>query len=190
MHYVIRNTFNKYTSLILIMVVVFSKQFSNYNQQNIVDLLNTVPDHNINYLINHPTDHIKVMGDIHRSQITSDNPNNNFWLKIRGLSSEFDTGYLNSVHIFVCFREYNYNKRARSYTPGKCINPSLKSGTDLADISQLSGYWEFVKITFSHAKPIETIAPKKSTKNPKKKSVKPNAARDEMIRLFRESIGN
>lgn len=171
------------------MVVFFSKQFSNYNQQNIVDLLSTIPDPNINYLIHHVSDGIKVMGDIHRSQITSDNPNNNFWLKIRGNSSEFDTGYLNSVHIFVCFREYNYNKRSKRYTPGKCINPPVRNGTDLADISQLNGYWEFVKITFSHAKPVAQVTPSPK-KVVKKRSVKPNAAREEMLRLFRESLGN
>ena len=165
------------------MVVSFSKQYSNYNKQNIVDLLSVIPDKNINYLVNHPTDYIKVMGDIHRSQITSDNPDNNFWLKIKGYSSEFDTSYMNSVHIFVCFREYTFRKK--KYVAGKCTNPPVRTGTDLADIDNLLGYWEFVKITFTHAKP---VVPSGSKPQPKKKSIKSNPAREEMLKLFRESL--
>jgi hypothetical protein len=128
------------------MVVIFTKQNSNYTQQNIIDVLSVINHPTINYLIHSQRDYIKVVGDIHRSQFTSDNPQNYFWFKIQGYMNDFLIPDFKAVHIYVCFRQMQFNYNTRQYVMGGCINP--EGHTDIADISGLMGFWEFKKITF------------------------------------------
>lgn len=165
------------------MVVVFSKQNTNYNQQNIIDILKMIRDPTIQYLIRHPVDTLTVFGDIHNSQWTSDNPKNHYWFKIKGFSSTIDTSFLSSIHIYVCFRLYKIIKGR--YIPQKCINPPMKKQTDIADISKLTGFWEFVRITYGHVSPI--IEPSIKPKMVKKKSVL-NPVKEEMMKKIKASL--
>lgn len=161
------------------MTVKFSKKHSNYNQMNMIQLLNRIPDDFIRYLVNHPTDYIKIMGDIHRSQYSSDNPKNNFWFKIKGYSNDIEIPHLKSIHIYVCFQLYTYNPKYKKYVHDKCINPPTKEHTDLADVDNLTGFWDFANISYSHT------PPKTKTKTKQqKKSIKSNTVRDEMMKLF------
>jgi hypothetical protein len=135
------------------MVVKFSKQNSNYIQQNIIDILQTtVPDKKINKLANDKNDnnYIKIIGDIHRSQMTIDNPYGLFWFKIKAYEDGKELYLLSAVHIYVCFRLMKFIKKKNGYFPGECIIPYNIPGTDLPDISRLVGHWEFAKITYTH----------------------------------------
>ncbi len=133
------------------MVVKFSKNNSNYTRQNIIDILTVASMQNqlIYNLMMSPYDYILVEGDIHRSQYTHDNTYNNYWLKVKGFSGDgFPIASLKAAHIYLCFRQIQYDYNMRNYIIGECINPPEKRGTDIADISQLRGTWEFVKITY------------------------------------------
>jgi hypothetical protein len=130
------------------MVVYFSKQQSNYTHDNIITLLQYIPEQGISYLANHMTDFIIVKGDIHRSQYSSSNPDNYFWFKIEGYQDGQEIRFIRSIHIFVCFRLYEYSYNERGYIAGECINP--ESYTDIADVSNLIGQWEFAGITYGH----------------------------------------
>lgn len=132
------------------MVVKFSKQNSNYTQQNIIDILSVVSMQNplIYNLMMSPNDYILVQGDIHRSQFTSDNINNNYWFKIKGYINDFPVAELSAAHVYVCFRKIIFNYINQQYVIGGCVNPRPYKGTDLADISNMRGTWEFVKITY------------------------------------------
>jgi len=169
------------------MTVTFSKQHSNYNPQNLVDMLSNIPNDFIKGIVNHPTDYVKVIGDIHRSQMTSDNPKNNYWFKIKIYVDGENVPEFNSVHIYVCFRTYVYLPKKRIYKPGKCTNPRETMGTDIADISGIVGYWEYVKITYSHMAPVCNIKQQRTKSVSRKKSVA-CAAKLEMIRKFKESM--
>jgi hypothetical protein len=130
------------------MVVYLSKEESNYTHENIVTLLQNIPEQGINFLSNHPTDFIIVKGDIHRSQYSSSNPSNYYWFKIQGFQNGEEIMSIRSIHIFVCFRLYRYSKNTEGYVAGECVNP--ESYTDIADVSGLVGQWEFAGITYSH----------------------------------------
>lgn len=150
------------------MVVYFTKQTSNYTQQNIIDILTLVSSKNslIYNLMLSQKSYILVEGDIHRSQFTADNKFNNYWLKIKGYD---DNGRiineLRAAHIYLCFRQFMFDYRSQQYKVSSCYNPPTKGNTDIADISQLMGMWEFVKITYGIEKPI-------IKRNSKKRSIK------------------
>ena len=149
------------------MVVKFSKQNSNYTKQNIIDILTVASMQNqlIYNLMVAPYDYILVEGDIHRSQYTHDNTYNNYWIKIKGFTSEgYPIQSLKAAHIYLCFRQIEYDYQLRNYIIGNCINPPEKSGTDLADISQMRGTWEFVKITYGLSP--RTMAKKSGPRKP------------------------
>ena len=151
------------------MVVIFSKQNSNYTQQNIIDILSVINHPTINYLIHSQRDYIKIVGDIHRSQFTSDNPQNYFWFKLQGYMNDFLIPELKAAHVYVCFRQMSLNYNTGQYVMGGCINPEGR--TDVADISGLMGFWEYKKITFGLSpKNIVRQEPRKPMKKiPKKK---------------------
>jgi len=134
------------------MVVKFKNGlYNNYTQQNIINILSVASQQNflIYNLMISPYDYILVEGDIHRSQMTSDNTLNNYWFKIKGFSSN---GYiipkLKSAHIYVCFRQYFFDYRTQQYNIGMCFNPEPYKGTDIANINNLDGHWEYVNITY------------------------------------------
>ena len=128
------------------MVVTFSRQ-SNYNPDVISEMLkNNVEDEDIHAMANSKFDSIQVIGDIHKSQFSSNNPHGYYWFKISGKRNGIDIPHLKSAHIFVCFRMYKYNKNTGLYKFFKCINP--RSSTDVAEVSRLYGFWEYRGITF------------------------------------------
>ena len=130
------------------MTVIFSKQASNYHPQNMIDLLQTIPDKTIHALANHKDNYVKVIGDIHRSQFIPDRPGQ-YWFKIKGYKNGLEIPELASVHIYVCFRRFIYDKGTEMYIPSKrCINPYPYPDTDVADITRLFGAWEFLDITY------------------------------------------
>lgn len=132
------------------MTVTFSKEQSNYNRKNLVYLLENIPDKNIKSLATHPVDSIKVMGDIHNTQWTADNPRGLYWFRIKGTKDGKDVESVKSVHIYVCFRQFEYDRKTQKYIPAKCIVPKMIGNSGLPDISRLFGSWEFSKITYSH----------------------------------------
>jgi hypothetical protein len=147
------------------MTIKFTKQNTNYHHQNIVDLLGNVNDPVIQSAIHNPKQTIQVLGDIHRSQFLADNPDNLFWLRLRVYDETGSVipGY-EGIHIFVCFRLLQYSKN--NYIMGPCITPPTFQGKDIADISQLFGFWEFRKMTTSFKTNIKQISTKQ---NPKRK---------------------
>ena len=157
------------------MVVRFSKQKSNYNQQNIVDIIATASIKNplLYQLMMSPTHTLLVQGDIHNSQYTYDNIKNNYWFKLKGYD---ENGVLipelRAAHIYVCFVQMVYDYKKQQYKTSACYNPPPKKGTDIADISGVVGLWQYVRITYG-TNPI-FIAPKKNIKRktPKKVSKK------------------
>jgi hypothetical protein len=156
------------------MVVKFSKQDSNYTQQNIIDILTVASMQNplIYNLMMSPYHYILVEGDIHRSQFTADNTKNNFWFKIKGFTNDgFPMAELAAAHIYVCYRKIVFDYRTQQYVIGGCVNPRPIKGTDIADINRMRGTWEFVKITYglsprTHFK----LSNKTALKKPVKKS--------------------
>ena len=151
------------------MVVIFTKQNSNYTQQNIIDILSVINHPTLNYLIHSQRDYIKVVGDIHRSQFTSDNPENYFWLKIQAYVNDMLLPEFRAVHVYVCFRQFTLDYRTGQYVTGGCINPEGR--TDVADISGLMGYWQFKKITYglSPKVPVRRVPSKPVKKRERKR---------------------
>lgn len=133
------------------MVVKFSKNNSNYSKDNIIQVLYQASqvDNNIYNFIVSNNYILKVEGDIHRSQWTSDNTQNNYWLKIKvfDLNMNPQPGYT-ALHIYVCFQTLYYDYVSNNFLQGNCINPPPKDGTDIADISLTTGYWSFVNISY------------------------------------------
>lgn len=162
------------------MVLTFSKNNSNYTQQNISDVLMQAArtkDPNIYKYIVSNNYIVKVEGDIHRSQWTSDNTHNNYWIKIKIYDNEMMPvpGY-SALHIYVCFQTIMFHYQNNKYIFGNCINPNAKKGTDIADISLLNGYWSFVDISYG-IKPQQyffesnNIKPKSPPKKPVSKKL-------------------
>lgn len=121
------------------MVVSFSKEKSNYSQRNILDILYSINDPNIQYILNSPnvSDIIIVSGDIHKSQFISDNIYDNFWFKIKAYINHQEIYYLSSVHFYVC---YNIGYM--------CINPPVDN-RGLPIMKGLKGRWELTGISFN-----------------------------------------
>lgn len=130
---------------IIRMVVLFTKQNSNYHQQNLIDLLFVSGDPLIAHMINDPDGVIQIIGDIHYSQWTHDNPNHYYWFKVTGLYKAKIVPELEAVHVYVCFRKLN-----KFSQPMECINPPRHPGSDAADIRGLRGYWEYRGISYKH----------------------------------------
>lgn len=129
------------------MNVVFTKEETNYTKENIEQIINSISfTDSLRGIYNNSNYKIMVMGDIHRSQFISENINNNFWftIKIKTLNHTvvpLDT----SIHIYVCFRLIDYNGNRLN-----CVNPLPYKNTDIADIRDLYGYWEYVGMTDSN----------------------------------------
>jgi len=155
------------------MVVYFTKDSSNYNQQNIIDILSVINNNLIQYLLRDPVNYILVEGDIHRSQWTSDNPQNYFWLKIKGFIDDIPVPELRAAHVYLCFREQVFDRNTGQYIYGTCFNPEGR--TDVADISNRMGYWQFVKITYG-------LSPKSASQDIKRKPIK-RAASKALIKI-------
>lgn len=129
------------------MTIVFTKQNTNYNHDNIKTLIESIPDPIIQHAIYNEKQIVKIHGDIHKSQFLTDNPENYYWLRL-SITDEYGMPIIDysGVHLFLCFRLLKYVKH--KYITGPCINPPSLNNTDIADISNLFGVWEFRKITY------------------------------------------
>lgn len=158
-------------------MIEFTKQYTNYHQQNIIDLLRNINHPIIIQALNHSKQVIQVIGDIHRSQFLANNPEEYFWLRIKIFD---ETGYViagyESIHIFVAFRLLNFNNG--KYMIGRSINPPTKENTDIADISKFVGFWEFRKITNSFESEIKQTSPKKQRKKNPLKIINPKTGKE------------
>lgn len=136
------------------MNVIFSKKSSNYSKDNIRYILQQASqfDNELYSVFNNPNYEILVMGDIHRSQYISENVYNNYWFTIRINTKNIKAiPILSSIHIYVCFRLMD-----RFNNLLDCINPP--SHNDIADISKLYGYWEYVGITKDSYKKVPSVS--------------------------------
>jgi len=134
------------------MVIKFNPGlYNNYTQQNIMHVLSMAAqtDFYLYNLILSPFDYVVVDGDIHKSQWTSDNVNDNYWFSLKGYTgNDYPIANFKSVHVYVCFRRFHHDKRSGQYTMGTCMNPTPYKGTDIASIERLQGYWEFVSMSY------------------------------------------
>lgn len=140
------------------MVVGFSNEVSNYNQLNMIYILHNIhiyptgnpgsPWFEIDDMVwisdiaksENPRDKVIVQGDIHRSFLSSDNPNNHYWFKIRVFKDNQEIITARSYHFHVCFFRINR---------GDCINPKpFFEGDIVADVSRLQGYWQLLGYSF------------------------------------------
>ena len=70
--------------------VIFTKEHSNYNKDNIIDILKYlaslppygIGDMEIRHVLYNDNYNIIVKGDIHKSQYISDNTNDSYWISI------------------------------------------------------------------------------------------------------------
>ena len=149
------------------MTIRFVPQGKNYQPENIVEIIANINDPVIQDAFHSKNKEIQVKGDIHASQLTSDNPEKFYWLR---LSVHDETGQpiigYSGIHIFVCFRNMQM-KNGRFY-PLNCITPQPIRGTDMPDVSGKFGFWEFRKITYGvqqqikqNPKPIMNTVPKR-----------------------------
>lgn len=165
-----------------------NKNFSIQNMTNIIFYLN-IP--NLNYYINDRESSVEVIGNIHRSQWTSDNPKHNYWVRVMVKDRE---GYpvigLSTLHIFVCYRLYNQVQFSNDVTRGKCIKPEpIREGSDYPDVSRLFGNWEAINWSNGPSKQIDPNykkATKKQLEKMKTKSSNSTAAL-EMMRKIKEA---
>lgn len=152
-------------------MIRFTKQNTNYHHQNIIDLLRTINNPVIQNALNDSKKVIQVIGDIHRSQFLADNPEEYYWLRIQIFDNtgQVIAGY-EGIHIFVSFRLFYFQNG--KYIMGQSINPPSKKNTDIADISDLFGFWEFRKMTNSFQnnliKQMKQTSPKERIKKPLK----------------------
>ena len=134
------------------MGILFSENESNYNKQNIVDIISiaTSTNQNLYNIMVSDFNYILVDGDIHKSQWSSDNRADNFWIKIKAFSGNHKPiPGLKAMHIYLCFRPIVYNYMIQNYSLGEvCINPPVYKGTNLPDLTNLNGVWDFVNISY------------------------------------------
>ena len=53
-----------------------------------------------------------------------------------------------ALHIYICYQTVMFHYKTGQYIFGNCINPPPKEGTDIAEISNLNGFWSFVDISY------------------------------------------
>jgi len=127
----------------------------NFNEENIIQIIKHINDPVIQNALDSNENEIRINGEIHASQFTSDNPENFFWfrLSVHDKNGHYIIGD-SSLHIFVCFRLLNI-KTNRFYPSKNCINPPVKNGTDIANIDGLFGFWEYKKITYGFVQQLQ-----------------------------------
>lgn len=144
---------------------------------------------NLNYYIQYPANCVEIYGNIHRSQWTSDNPDNHYWLKV-SVKDEFGFPVigLKTLHIFLCFRIQTGPIYSYGNFPSKCIIPEPKNQTDQPNISNLFGDWEVVSWSNGPSKQInpnyKRASKEKLNKMKAKSSTSPAAL--EMMRKLKE----
>ena len=135
----------------------------NFHPNNIERIIRSLNDSRIQYWIQNGN--VVVDRDIHRSQMTVGN--SNFWLKleVRDIDNNLIPG-LASLHIYLCFRQWNGPIYSNRNPMNNCIIPPTISGTDLPDVEQglmNGGWWEFVHWTATHNNNLQTQFNHKNT---------------------------
>jgi hypothetical protein len=133
-------------------MLYFENPESNYNQQNMVDIITYLSsmDNTIYEIMNSSFNYILVSGDVHKSQFLAENKGDNYWITIKAFSGNHKPipGY-KAIHIFLCFKQMTYDYMSNQYYfTDTCINPPKYKGTDIADISNLMGIWQYVNHTY------------------------------------------
>ena len=152
------------------MGIKFVPQGRNSYPENIKQIIENINDPVVQDAYKSNDKEVHVIGDIHYTQWTSDNPEKHYWFRfsIHDENGNIIIGY-SGVHVFVCFRIWNFHNG--KFKPGKCIKPPAVKGTDIADISNLYGGWEMKKITYGfqqsiqqNKQEIKTTVPKRQRK--------------------------
>lgn len=136
------------------MVVKFTNtSYENFDRQNITDLLSYTGNETITRLANSKKskNYILVVGNIHKSQWTQDNPGGYHWLKIQGYDDNKLIKKLKAVHLYMCFYKYSVDKFGNvSIIP--CIIPENYPETDVAKVDLSTGYWNMIGISYKPVK--------------------------------------
>ncbi len=119
----------------------------NYVQQNLLDVIGSINDPVIQEAFLDDRARIQVHGPVHRTQLTSDNPEYYFWIRLSVQDGEGNIipGY-GGVHIFLCFQLFQWT--GTGYRLGQCITPEPYSDhVDIANVENMFGYWRTVRFT-------------------------------------------
>lgn len=121
----------------------------NYYYNNIERILEYTQDPQILEYLDSPDRTIMVQGNIHRTQFSSDNPENHWWFRITGVGQ-------GSIHVFVCLR-YKYPPEYGDKYYDECLTP--ESDTDVAPqyLRENGNYWELVRISYSQDKSVHIV---------------------------------
>lgn len=126
------------------MVVKFTKNRKhNFDKNNIIEILNYIQDPDIQNLVSHPKDFILVVGSIHKSQFTADNPQGFHWIKIQGYRNNTLVHRLSAVHIYLCFHSFDTYGNYMG-----CKIPPNYTGTDIANVDNIYGRWDVVGLSY------------------------------------------
>ena len=132
----------------------------NYEEQNINDIISIINDPIIQEAFHDSIERIQVHGPVHRTQFTSDNPEQYFWIRfsVHDKDGQIIPGY-GGVHVFLCFQVFLWN--GNGYRQGNCIVPNpYPDQPDIADVSNYFGYWKPVRFTLSVQKVFQhTVSP-------------------------------
>ena len=163
----------------------------NFNEQNMTKIIYYLNIPGLNYYINDQYAQVEVIGNIHRSQWTSDNPDHNYWVRVMVKDAgDLPVLGLSTLHIFLCYRVYNQVQYSNQVYKGACIIPEpVREGSDYPDVSRLFGNWE--AISWSNG-PSNKINPnyKKASKaklEKMKKKASTSPAALELMRKLKEA---
>ena len=139
------------------MTIRFVPQGKNYHPENIKQIIENINEPVVKDAVKSEKKEVRVIGDIHYTQWTSDNPENHYWFRfsVHDENGDAITGY-SGIHVFVCFRVWDFHNG--KFKPGKCIRPNPYKGGDVADISNLYGGWEMKKITYGFQQSVQQNA--------------------------------
>lgn len=139
----------------------------NFDDQNLKDVIGSINDPVIQEAFHADEERIIVDGPVHRTQLTSDNPEHYFWIRliVHDQDGQIIPSY-GAVHVFMCYQLWHWN--GRNYRLGNCIvPPSYPDQPDIADIRRLYGYWRPVRFTlgiqqaFNQVKSSKPYVPRK-----------------------------
>lgn len=119
----------------------------NYIEENIIDIISGINDPIILEALNSPNERIQVHGPVHRTQLTSDNPEHYFWIRfsVHDDNNQIIPNY-GGVHVFLCYQLWQW--RRNTYRLGNCITPpAYTDHVDIANVEGLLGFWKPIRYT-------------------------------------------